>query len=228
MVPESQLFDFMQTSSNPASVKTPKSGKYTFSNVSNAAIMGFKAPDAVVGLTVDDLNFSKSQRGSAWAEKIKKMDSLAEEKKCVVEDTHEYLNENGILVYKTTTKLPLIGVRGNVFGIVTFSRELTQRLSRRLLYLLYKKMYGKKIAVERTLRHLEIETWFFTLPTEMELLVLIERTAGKVDKEIAKAYDVSARTIETHFINLRAKLKGDALPSIISRLRNPGNTIDAI
>src|ERR1700686_5306904 len=156
MIPESQLLDYMRTSSQAASIKSPESGKYIFSNAANTDLMGFASPDQPIGLTVRDLNFSRSQQGNAWAEKIQGMDYLSQEKKCVVEDTREYLNENGILVYKTTTKMPLIGIRGNVFGIVTFSRELTPRLSHRLLYRLYRNIYGKKIAAKKFLSHLEI------------------------------------------------------------------------
>jgi DNA-binding NarL/FixJ family response regulator len=115
-----------------------------------------------------------------------------------------------------------------VFGIVTFSEDLTHRLSHRLLYEQYKQLCGKKIAIQKTLRHLEIESYFYAPPTETELLILIQRTAGKVDKDIARAYGVSIRTIETHFVNLRAKLKGEVLPSIIFLLRNPSHTINTI
>jgi DNA-binding CsgD family transcriptional regulator len=228
MILESQLFDYMKTTSQAASIKSSESGKYIFSNAANTRLMGFVSPDLLIGLTVRDLNFSRSQQGNTWAEKIQGMDYLSLEKKCAVEDTHEYLNENGILVYKTTTKLPLIGIRGKVFGIVTFSQELTHRLSHRLLYGLYKNIHGKKIAARKFLHHLEIESWFYLPPTEAELLALIERATGKADKDIAQAHGVSIRTIETHFVNLRAKLKGEAMSSIIFRLRNPSHTINVI
>jgi len=225
---ESLLCDYMNASSQPASIKSPESEKYIFSNAANTDLMGFASTDQLIGLTVHDLNFSRSQQGNAWAEKIRRMDCLARKKKCAVEDTDKYLNENGILSYKTTTKLPLIGMRGNVFGIVTFSQDLTHRLSHRLLYEQYKHICGKKIAIQRTLRHLEVECFFYTPPTETELLVLIQRAAGNVDKDIARVHGVSIRTIETHFVNLRAKLKGEVLPGVIFRLRNPSHTINTI
>jgi hypothetical protein len=227
-LPESLLFDYMSALSQPASIKSPESEKYIFSNAANTDLMGFTSTDQLIGLTVRDLNFSRSQQGNAWAEKIRRMDCLSRKKKCAVEDTDKYLNENGILSYKTTTKLPLIGIRGNVLGIVTFSEDLTHRLSHRLLYEQYKHICGKKIAIQKTLRHLEIESYFCVPPTEAELLNLIQRAAGKVDKDIARAQGVSKRTIDTHFANLRAKLKGEVLRSIILRLRNPSHTINTI
>jgi hypothetical protein len=227
-LPESLLFDFMSASSQPASIKSPESEKYIFSNAANTDLMGFACQDQLIGLTVRDLNFSRSQQGNAWAEKIQRMDCLSQQKKCVVEDTDKYLNENGILSYKITTKLPLVGIRGNVLGIVTFSQDLTHRLSHRLLYEQYKQICGKKIAIQRTLRHLEIESYFHVPPTEAELLNLIQRATGKIDKDIAGAQGVSKRTIDTHFANLRAKLKGEVLRSVISHLRNPSHRIDTI
>ncbi|WP_158906739.1 LuxR C-terminal-related transcriptional regulator [Burkholderia sp. L27(2015)] len=227
-LPESLLFDYMNASSQPASVKSPESEKYIFSNPANTDLMGFASTGQLIGLTVRDLNFSRSQQGNAWAEKIRRMDCLSRKNKCAVEDTDKYLNENGILSYKTTTKIPLIGMRGNVFGIVTFSQDLTHRLSHRLLYEQYKHICGKKIAIGKTLRHLEIESFFHVPPTEAELLNLLQRAAGKVDKEIARAHGVSLRTIDTHFAHLRAKLNGEVLRSIIVRLRNPSHTINTI
>lgn len=97
-----------------------------------------------------------------------------------------------------------------------------------MLYEQYKNIYGKKIAIKKFLYHLEIDSWFYATPTEAELLALIERAAGKADKEIARAHGVSARTVETHFSNLRAKLQGETLLDIIFRLRNPSHTINTI
>lgn len=228
MISESLLFDYMRTTSQAASIKSPESGKYIFSNTANTNLMGFSSPNLVEGLTVRDLNFSRLQQGNAWAERIQRMDYLCKEKMCAVEDTHEYLNESGVFSYKITTKLPLIGIRGNVFGVVTLSQDLTHRLSHRSLYGAYKNIYGKKIAAEKFLHHVEIESWFHAPPTEAELLALIERTAGKVDQDIARTHGVSKRTIETHFANLRTKLKGETLHEIISRLRNPSHTIYTI
>ncbi len=228
MISESQWFECVEASSDGASIKIPQTGKYTFSNAANAALFGLSTPRQVIGLTVDELHFSKTQHGDAWAKKIKQMDYLAQEKRCSVKDTHAYINQNGVLVYKTTTKLPLVGLRGTVLGIVTLSHDLTHHLSHRLLYFTYKEMCGKKVAIAKTLRHLDIDDDFFMPPTEMELLTLLEHAAGKSNKAVANSLGISVRTIETHMAHLRIKLNDRGLSDVISRLRNPAHIIDAL
>ena len=227
---ESKLYDFGKILPNPVNFKEPKSGKYVFSNELSATLVGVASAEQMVGLTVRDLNFSRSQSpwGDALAKKIAKMDWLVRENKTTINDTAAFLKPNGILIVETVTKLPILGTCGNVLGIATINQELTHRLSHRLLFDLYKNICGKKVAARKFLYHVGIESWFFRLPTEAELLVLIERAAGNVDKEIARAQGVSIRTIETHFVNLRSKLNGDALSSVVSCLRNPSHTIKAI
>lgn len=230
MKSDSQLYDFGKILPNAVNFKDPKSGKYLFSNELSAANVGAGSPEQMLGLTVRDLNFSQkqSQWGDALAQKIIRMDWFVRDKKTAIDDTAAFLKPDGVLIVETLTKLPILGAHGNVTGIATFNQELTHRVSHRLLYDLYKNICGTKVAAKKFLRHLDIESWFYTLPTEAELLVLIERAGGNADKEIARIQGVSTRTIETHFVNLRSKLKGDALPNIISCLRNPSHTISAI
>jgi len=227
---ESLLYDFNMNLPNPVNFKDPKSGKYLFANALSATLVGVKTPEQMVGLTVRDLNFSRSQSqwGKALAEKIAKMDWLVQQHKCRTDDTAAFLKPDGILIVETVTKLPILGTRGKLTGIATLNQELTHRLSHHLLYGLYKNICGRKIAVQKILRHLEIESYFFAPPTEAELLTLFERVTGKTDKEIAKLHGVSVRTTETHFINLRSKLKGDVLSDIVYLLKNPNHVIDTI
>lgn len=228
MFSEKQLLDCMENLRIPAHFKDPKTRKSLLVNKSFISIFGLKSPEQMVGNTIQDLNFFQSPYDGAWAKKIKEMDDLVQTEKRAVNDMTTFLNSNGILVCETTEKFPLLSHHGNVLGIVTFGRELTHRLSHRLLYQFYKNICGKKIATQKTLFRLEIESYFFALPTEAELLVLIERATGKADKEIAKIHCVSSRATETHLINLRSKLKGDVLSSIVSLLRNPNYRIDTI
>jgi len=227
---ESKLYDFSKVLPNPVNFKEPKSGKYLFSNELSATLVGVASAEQMVGLTVRDLNFSLSQSpwGDALAEKIIQMDRHVREKKTAINDTAAFLKPNGILIVETVTKFPMLGASGNLVGIATVNQELTHRLSHHLLFDLYKNTCGKKLATRKFLRHVGVESWFFKPPTEAELLVLIERAAGKVDKEIARAQGISTRTIETHFVNLRSKLKGDALSNILACLRNPNHTINAL
>jgi hypothetical protein len=119
----SLLFDYLSVTSQTASIKSPECGEYTSSNSANTKLMGFASPHQLIGLTVRDLDFSRSRQGSIWAANIQRMDYVCQKEKRVVDETHEYLNEACILSYTITTKLPLIGIRGRVFGIVTLNQE---------------------------------------------------------------------------------------------------------
>ena len=220
---ENQILDAFKSSPHLGTVKEPKSGKYLFASDSYSKVLGFESPDQMTGLTVRDLNLTQER----WGEKdVIKMDQFVLEKKVTAEHTHPFLTASGSLIYETVTKSPILGSRNNIIGIVSFNHDFTERLSHQSLYHMYKAVCGKKSAVQKLLRHLDIESWFCALPTERELLVLLERAAGKVDKEIAKTHHVSTRTTETHLLNLRAKLKGDALPSIIASLRKQRHGIE--
>jgi DNA-binding CsgD family transcriptional regulator len=227
MKSENQLFDFFKTLPDPINFKDPKSGKYICANKQSATQVGLESADQMVGLTVHDLAFAQADWGSPLAKRIAHMDWLVQEKKEIVTDTAAWLN-HGRLIYETVVKTPLLSSRGKVLAIATFNQDLTQRLSHPSLYLLYKKICGKKTAIQKLLQHLAIESWFFTLPTEKELLVLLERAAGRTDKEIARLHHVSVRTTETHLINLRTKLKGEALSTIIAHLRARQHGIDLV
>jgi DNA-binding CsgD family transcriptional regulator len=219
MKTESQLLDLIETLPNPLNLKEPQSGKYIFSNDLSAKQIGLESAEQMVGLTVQDLDFSQSESGNTLAAKIAKMDSLVLQKNEPVRDTATFLSR-GILVHETVIKFPFRGSCGKVIGIVTFNQELTQCLSHQTLYNQYKKICGKNMAIKKLLQHLEVEPFFFTPPTETELLVLLERVAGHSDKEIARTFDVSFRTINSHIAHLRAKLQGDVLPGVVARLRS--------
>ncbi|WP_158903680.1 LuxR C-terminal-related transcriptional regulator [Burkholderia sp. L27(2015)] len=218
MTTESQLFDLIQKLPNPLNLKEPKSGKYVFANDPSAKQIGLESAEQMVGLTVRDLDFSQSESGNTLAEKIARMDSLVQQKKERVRDTATFFNR-GVLVHETVIKFPARGSRGNVIGIYTFNQELTESLSHQTLYTQYKKICGKNVAIKKLLQHLEVEPFFFTPPSEMELMVLLERVAGRSDKEIARTFDVSFRTINTHIARLRTKLQGDVLSGVVARLR---------
>jgi len=216
---ESQLLDLIHTLPNPLNLKEPKSGKYICANDPSAKQIGLESAEQMVGLTVRDLNFSQSESGNTLAEKIARMDSLVQQRKEPVRDTATFLSR-GVLVHETVIKFPARGSDGNVIGIFTFNQELTHSLSHRTLYTQYKEICGKNVAIKKLLQHLEVEPFFFTPPSEVELLVLLERVAGHSDKEIARKFDVSFRTVNSHIARLRTKLQGDVLSGVVARLRS--------
>jgi hypothetical protein len=227
---ETRLLDFGLSLPHPVNFKEPDTGRYIFSNTQSANQVGVASPEQMLGLTVRDLNFSRSETdwGRALAAKIERMDRMAEQDTVKVEDTALFLKPNGRLIFESVTKIPILGGQNRVIGIATINQDLTYRLTHRLLYEQYTHLCGKKQAPRMLLQHLGLETWFCAFPTYTELKILLDRAIGYSDKVIAHRHKVSTRTVETHLINLRSKLRGDTLPQMIESLRHPQHLIDAL
>ncbi len=217
---ESRLLDFSLSLPHPVNFKEPDTGRYIFSNKQSANQVGVTSPEQMLGLTVRDLNFSCSNTnwGRALAGKIERMDHMAKQDKVKVEDTAVFLKPDGRLIFESVTKIPILSPRNQVTGIATINQDFTYRLTHRLLYEQYTHLCGRKQAPQKLLQHLGLETWFCTFPTHTELKVLLDRAMGYSDKAIAHRHNVSKRTIETHLVHLRSKLRGNTLPQIIESM----------
>lgn len=219
MMSDSEIFDLVDFLPY-ASFKDATTGKYIWVNDGLATRCRLQSPAQMVGLTVGDLGFAQTQCGKAVEEQTRRMDGLVRAKKRGVKLTHAGMRfADGNLIYQTISKLPVVGER-NLLGIITFGEDLTSTLPHLALYFMYKHLCGSKdMAIKKLLRHLEIDVWFFTLPTEAEVLVLLERGNGRSIKEIAIERNVSTRTVHAQINGIRGRLKGDVLPEIMERLR---------
>jgi ATP/maltotriose-dependent transcriptional regulator MalT len=216
---DSQICDLVGTLPD-ACFKHAESGKYILVGDTLAARYGVSSPSQMVGLTVADMGFARTELGRRHTLQTERMDALVRKSLQPAEITRATLLHDGDkLVYETVKKIPVAGERG-VLGILTFARDLTPSLPHTALYALYKRACGsKQRALGKTLVHLEIAEWFFQLPTEAEWLILAGRSEGKSNKEMAVERRVSVRTVETHIDRVRSKLRGDVLPQVIHRLR---------
>lgn len=203
-----------------ASFKDATTGKYILVSEGLAVRCHLESPSQMIGLTVEDLGFGITQCGKEFEQKTKEMDAWVRANRNGIKLVHagmRFGDEN--LIYQTISKLPIVGER-KLLGVITFGEDMTPNLPRQSLYLFYKYLCGSKdVAIKKFLQHLEIDAWFFTLPTEAETFILLERGAGKSIKEIAIERQVSARTIHAQINSIRGRLKGDVLPRILERLR---------
>jgi hypothetical protein len=220
MVSDSYLYDLVNELPD-ACLKDANSGKYILANRTIAARYGLASPENMTGLTVGDFGFVQTPMGRAHAAQTREMDDWVRVKRQKATITRAVmLFAEQPLVYETVTKVPVLGER-NLLGIITFAKDLTPGLPHKTLYALYKNILGSKLAaIQKLLQHFRSDDLFFTLPTESELYVLIERGVGRSNKEIAVERNVSIRTVDAHINNIRAKLKGDVLSKVIERLRS--------
>jgi len=224
---ETQLLDFGLSMPDPVSFKTTDTGQYVFSNQQSAQLLGLATPADMLGLTVHDLDFSRSQSECAkvWVKNLERMDRTARDTKRPVYDTGIFLRPNGLLILDGLSKIPILGAKGQVIAIAAVGQDLTYKLSNALLFERYVLMCGKKLAPAKLLQHLGLASWFCVAPTYTEMKMLLDRAAGDPDKTIAQRHRVSVRTVETHMANLRGKLMGDTMPQILAAMRHSaGNT----
>ena len=228
MLSDSLIFDMVQTLPF-SSFKDASTGKYILTTDEGAAYWRLDSPAQIVGLTLADLSTGttkenvgpvQSRLSKAYATQTTDMDRWVREQKRSIKATRIGLRfGDGNLTYESVAKLPIVGEK-NLLGIVTYGMDLTSKLSLRSLYLLYANLFDRKEAIERFLRHVDIDRFFFVPPTPVEILVLVERSTGKSNSEIARQLKVVVRTVEAHMSNIRNKLKGDMLSLLFAHLRN--------
>jgi len=224
---ETQLLDLSLSLPDPVHFKTTDTGQYIFSNSQCAQLLGVATPTDMLGLTVQDLDFARSQStlAQAWAANIEQLDKRVRTDRVRVTDAGTFFKPNGLLILNGVTKIPIKSANGNVIAIATIGQDLTYKLSNALLFERYVLMCGKKLAPAKLLQHLGLASWFCVAPTYTEMKMLLDRAAGDPDKTIAQRHRVSVRTVETHMANLRGKLMGDTMPQILAAMRHSaGNT----
>jgi len=219
MLSDSQIADMVGTLPD-ACLKHADSGKYIAVGDTLAARYKASSSSQMIGLTVADMGFVQTELGRRHAEQTAKMDAWVCHHGVPANVTRAtLLHDTDKLVYETVKKIPVLSKR-KVSGILTFALDLSAGLPHETLYTLYKNIFGsRRLAVEKTLTHLDLNPWFFAAPTEVEWLVLVARSEGKSNQQIATERQVSVRTIETHINRLRSKLRGEVLPQVIQELR---------
>jgi len=213
------LIELVETCPNPASFKEADTGKYIVNNAANARQFGILDPNDLIGLTVHDLKFSQPVWGIQYANAIEKLDFLASDEKRFVTDRHLFLDDSGDVQYEKLTKFPVLGLRKNVLGIVTYRHDLTHTIPLADLCALYEQFYEKAETITRLLQHFKIDTNFITQPSEGQFNVLLQKAHGYSTKEIAKRLDLAPRTVDSHMAALRTKAVDGGLSSALLSIK---------
>ncbi len=92
--------------------------------------------------------------------------------------------------------------------VLTINEDITNQVSLLKLWQLYKVLFkNKNIAMSKYLQYTGVYDFFYELPTNTELIILLTRQFKVTSKDIAKVLYISQRTVETHINNLRNKTK---------------------
>jgi DNA-binding CsgD family transcriptional regulator len=213
------IVSFIENFPVSASLKEADTGKYIVNNAYNSMQFGVKNPKDLAGLTIKDLKFRQPDWGAQYATMIEKLDFRAREKKSHVLGRHQFLDDNGEAQLEEMVKFPVLGSRRNILGIVTYRHDLTPTLPPSNLYHLYRKFYDAANAIKRVLVCLEIDQYFVALPTDAQFRVLLLKTERFTNKEIAKFFGISDRTVECHLDALRHKVNDGNLAHVLSLVK---------
>lgn len=212
MLSDSTLIDLVRRLPISACYKEADTGRYIVNNLANSQVFGIESPDKVVGLTIRDLPFNQQSWGKRFGDVICRMDFAAQESKQPTHCRQRFLDGDGNARLEAILKIPVLGMRRNVIGIVTIGQDCTREYTPTQLYQLYRYFYAAPDAVRRVLLRLNLNTLFVSPPSDIQFRVLLYRAERYSTKEIARFLGLSPRTVDCHLRALRNKIfEGDLL-----------------
>lgn len=205
--------DLILTYEGSAHLKDLNSGEYLFGNMANARKVGLATPEEVNGLTVWDLDQHMSKNWGNLATEIERFDDqIKHSQKLVIDKNRVFITPFGDIFVHHMKKYPIITAQKKVCSVLTLNQNITNNIGLMQLWVMYKNLYksqNKSNAINGFLSYLKIDNLFYEMPTEAELVVLINKQVKSSVKDIASHLYLSPRTIETHISRLKAKIKID-------------------
>lgn len=202
--------ELIQSFNGTAHLKDLKSGKYVLSNDANIKKVGLTNINDICGLTVHDLHsHMKNYWGEDMAKQISKLDNkLKTNPEIIIDQNRFYLNANQFVFIHNMKKYPILNAEKKISYVLTINEDITNQVSLLKLWQLYKVLFkNKNIAMSKYLQYTGVYDFFYELPTNTELIILLTRQFKVTSKDIAKVLYISQRTVETHINNLRNKTK---------------------
>ncbi|MBY0379500.1 MAG: hypothetical protein K2P99_03750 [Burkholderiales bacterium] len=199
--------DVINGYSGSAHLKDIQSGKYVISNISNLDIFGFSAQDQIIGYSIWDLNsFMSPYWGNNFANEINDIDIKTSFTNINHNIKKWFLSPDKKLRLHEIQKIPIKNSKGKITSILTLSNNNISNCNYFELYRNYKFFYkNKNTAIKEFLSHIEAIDYFYCLPTESELEILILKYKYNFPvKEISSILKKSVKSIEQHIYNLRS------------------------
>jgi len=223
---DDELISLIRSFPIPASFKEADTGKYIVSNSANSVQLGVSNPDDLIGLTIHDIKFCEPEWGARYANMIARLDFRARDGKTFVMGRHRFLDDNGDAQYEHMTKFPVLGIRRNILGIVTYRQDRTETLPPSELYRLYRDFYKTPEAIRRVLVCLDVEASFIISPTDTQFRVFLAKAERHANKDIARLLGMSPRTVECHLDALRNKVVDGDLRRVFAQIKRGAPCVD--
>ena len=203
--------DLIYTYEGSAHLKDLNTGKYLIGNLANAKKVGLSKPEDVYGLTVRDLDQHMSKNWGNLATEIEQFDNQIKfSQKFIIDKNRVFLTPSGEIFVHHMKKYPIITSQNKVCSVLTLNQNITKEIGIVQLWFMYRNLNRyktKKLTILNFLTYLKVDKFFYEIPTEAELIVMLTKQMKVTVKEIALHLHLSPKTIETHLAILRAKLK---------------------
>lgn len=214
--------DFVFHYSGSAHLKDINSGKYLFSNQVNVSKLGFSVADDIYGMTVRDLDLQICHLWGNLAERIEIFEQAIRARMEVIFDSNQLsILPDGFLAVHNMKKFPLLNQQGKALAIITTSDQITNQVDLLQLFKFYQNFFQSKppqVIIDKFLNYLQIFDYFDSMPTLMELKILLYKYKFRTSKIVASLLQLSINTIETHLYHLRHKINTD-LNTLFSQIK---------
>ena len=223
------LENFLSCLNLSASIKDTKTGQYTAANETDAKLYGLK-PAEQIGLTVYDIAHIAKLPTSVVEQLLKLDQAIATQTWPNAHLKLHFLAKSGFITINEAFKKPIFSNGNNkVSAILSYAHNITTYCNPTYLLFLYEKYYLTKVAIEKFLQYLKIDTFFYKFPTKRELMSLLAMRENPSAKYVAHKLKTSTRTVEEYKARLRIKLKVISLDEVLVSLskRHEYETINA-
>ena len=196
----------------PAHVKD-REGNYIYSNKKNDRFFGKPFEDDFVG---HDIQYVQAQMpwNDEFVARIRKADkSVLESGKEIKLIDEVVFDVDNFIHVQDMIKLPLVSdAKPHIpNAILTIVHDKTSEQSLMQMYTFYKKNIAKEYRVTLFLKQFKLLDYFSKLPTEKQLICLINITINKNHKYLAEVMCVSVKTIENYITQIKQKLNIELL-----------------
>lgn len=192
---------FIQNSKSLAHLKNIRTQKYEVTNAVNLEFFGMYEEDQLIGKTLRDVNkFMQEHWGTKIVDSIEDIENLVlKYNKPVSKKRNILFNRTNKLTILNMVKFPVLNDKSTVKSILTISEDITDKICPIAIYRSYRMFKQPQNAIESFLKHYEIQKYFDRVPSELELLALIEfannsKKSSKLNKQVTWNYIDSIET----------------------------------
>lgn len=220
---DSVLYNIVRFLPGRAHLKLASDFSYHITNDATLKLLGMKHAGELIGK--NDYTVAKHM-GSYWpsklAQEIQDLDNMiiTNNRPIIGKEETPYLDAEGNLVIHSLTKIPIYNMSNQPYGILTLAVDISHVKDLMFVRQAYRNLFkSPKQAHYHFIKHIGLdkvhvdENELITI-RELECLMLFSK--GMTAKEIGKRMDISHRTVETHFENIKLKFNCLTRSEVIS------------